>query len=100
MHERRIDLAVHSLKDLPTVQPDDLRLVVTGPREDVRDVFVSRELFQLSQAFHISQQGTLVSEHMTSPTGEHLRIGTCSLRRTAQLRKFVPDAQIFCSWEC
>lgn len=94
LHERRIDLAVHSLKDLPTVQPDDLRLVVTGPREDVRDVFVSRELFQLSQAFHISQQGTLVSEHMTSPTGEHVRIGTCSLRRTAQLRKFVPDAQI------
>jgi hydroxymethylbilane synthase len=94
LHERRIDLAVHSLKDLPTVQPDDLRLVVTGPREDVRDVFVSRELFQLSQLFHTSPQGTLVSEHMTSPTGAHLRIGTCSLRRTAQLHKFVPDAQI------
>jgi hydroxymethylbilane synthase len=92
LHERRIDLAVHSLKDLPTVQPDDLRLVVTGPREDVRDVFVSREPFQLSQ--FTLQKGTLLSEHMTSPTGEHLRIGTCSLRRTAQLRKFVPDAQI------
>src|SRR6184192_414788 len=33
--ERRIDLAVHSLKDLPTVQPDGLQVVVIGPREDV-----------------------------------------------------------------
>ena len=42
LHERRIDLAVHSLKDLPTAQPDDLRLVIVGPREDVRDVLVTR----------------------------------------------------------
>lgn len=87
LHERRIDLAVHSLKDLPTVQPDDLRLVIVGPREDVRDVLVTRE------PFHISD-GKLYAEHMTSPTGEGLRIGTCSLRRTAQLRTIVPDAQI------
>src|SRR5258708_37229728 len=41
LHEKRIDIAVHSLKDLPTMQPEDLHLVITGPREDVRDVFVS-----------------------------------------------------------
>src|ERR1700736_5438410 len=40
LRERRIDLAVHSLKDLPTAQPQGLRLVVVGPREDVRDVLV------------------------------------------------------------
>src|SRR5437660_10816543 len=40
LHERRIDLAVHSLKDLPTVQPDDLCLAIIGPREDVRDVLI------------------------------------------------------------
>src|SRR5579872_6004139 len=40
--ERRIDLAVHSLKDLPTMQSEGLRLIVAGPREDVRDVLVSR----------------------------------------------------------
>ena len=40
LRDRRIDLAVHSLKDLPTTQADGLCLVVTGPREDVRDVIV------------------------------------------------------------
>ena len=30
LHAKRIDIAVHSLKDLPTVQPDDLRLVIVG----------------------------------------------------------------------
>src|SRR5579884_3098511 len=40
LSERRIDLAVHSLKDLPTAQPDGLSLVIIGPREDVRDVLV------------------------------------------------------------
>src|SRR6266480_5089827 len=43
LQERRIDLAVHSLKDLPTAQPDELRLVITGPREDVRDVFITNQ---------------------------------------------------------
>ncbi|TMD68993.1 MAG: hypothetical protein E6I91_03210 [Chloroflexi bacterium] len=41
LYEKRIDLAVHSLKDLPTTQPQGMRLIVPGPREDVRDVFVS-----------------------------------------------------------
>jgi porphobilinogen deaminase len=87
LHEQRIDLAVHSLKDLPTVQPEDLRLIIAGPREDVRDVLVTREPFQLSL-------GVLSSALMTSPTGEGLRVGTCSLRRTAQIRRLVPAAQI------
>src|SRR5947207_666072 len=41
--EGRIDLAVHSLKDLPTTQPEGLSLVIVGPREDVRDVLVWRD---------------------------------------------------------
>src|SRR5579864_5727553 len=41
LQERRVDLAVHSLKDLPTQQPEGLCLIIAGPREDVRDVFVS-----------------------------------------------------------
>lgn len=74
LHEKRIDIAVHSLKDLPTMQPEDLRLVIAGPREDVRDVFVSNE------------PGIQLNATM--------RIGTCSLRRMAQIRAAYPDVQI------
>lgn len=86
LHDKRIDIAVHSLKDLPTVQPDDLRIVVVGPREDARDVFVSREPFQ-------------IIDNSLRPVGgsdqsQSLRIGTCSLRRTAQLKEFAPQAEI------
>ena len=38
--QRNIDLAVHSLKDLPTTQPEGLCISVVGTREDVRDVLV------------------------------------------------------------
>jgi hydroxymethylbilane synthase len=71
-----IDLAVHSLKDLPTLQPDDLAICVPGPREDVRDVLVRRRHF------------------FGSPADPGVRIGTCSLRRTAQLRALYPQAEI------
>jgi hydroxymethylbilane synthase len=85
--ERRIDLAVHSLKDLPTAQPDGLRVVVTGPREDVRDAFISNVPFQISPAglFPVAPDSSLTP---------FLRIGTCSLRRTAQVRWLSPDADI------
>jgi hydroxymethylbilane synthase len=87
LRERRVDLAVHSLKDLPTAQPDGLRLVIVGPREDVRDVFVS------NGAWLVTEQGLrpdFLKTHLaTSP-----RLGTCSLRRTAQLRALCPQAQI------
>ena len=85
--DRRIDLAVHSLKDLPTAQPDGMRVVVTGPREDVRDVFVSNVPFQISPAglFPVA-----LASHLTP----FLRIGTCSLRRTAQVRWLSPGADI------
>lgn len=74
LREGRIDLAIHSLKDLPTAQPEGLRLLIAGPREDVRDVFVTR----------------------TQPESDHpmMRIGTSSLRRTAQLRLLYPHAEI------
>jgi len=75
LQEDRIDLAVHSLKDLPTAQPDGLRIVVPGPREDVRDVFVSSLPVRLVD----------VRLHTNTVTHTALRIGTCSLRRTAQL---------------
>ncbi len=85
LQERRIDLAVHSLKDLPTLQPDGLRLVVAGPREDVRDVLIT------NTALHLHRDEL---QAMYRETKTPLHIGTSSLRRTAQLREFYPNADI------
>ena len=85
--ERRIDLAVHSLKDLPTAQPEGLSIIVPGPREDVRDVFISH------MPFHIA----IDYLHPTPSDTQHkapLQIGTCSLRRTAQIHALCPNASI------
>lgn len=65
--EGRIDLAVHSLKDLPTAQPEGLELAAILPREDARDAFISAEGASLESL----------------PDGA--RIGTGSSRRQAQL---------------
>ncbi len=68
--DNRIDVAVHSLKDLPTELPAGLRLAAIPAREDARDAMVGRRLAEL-------------------PAGA--RIGTSSLRRVAQLRAARPD---------
>ncbi len=81
----RIDLAVHSLKDLPTAQPGGLRIAVAGPREDVRDVLVFGS-HEYIDAEDFQEQLARISLP--------LRIGTCSLRRTAQVLAICPDAQI------
>ncbi|MDR6866882.1 hydroxymethylbilane synthase [Microbacterium resistens] len=62
------DLLVHSLKDLPTRQPDDLVIAATPPRADARDVAVTREGVPLHEL----------------PAGS--TIGTGSPRRIAQVR--------------
>ena len=68
--EGRADLAVHSLKDLPTELPDGLVLAAIPEREDPRDAIVGRRLDDL-------------------PPGA--RVGTSSLRRAAQLHRLRPD---------
>ncbi len=76
-----IDLAVHSLKDLPTIQPEGLCICVVGAREDVRDALIVN-----SQSDH---------ELVFEPDYSRLkRIGTCSLRRSAQIRALFPRAEI------
>jgi len=69
----RADLAVHSLKDLPTELPEGLVLAAIPEREDPRDAVVGKRLSDL-------------------PPGA--RVGTSSLRRSAQLRKLRPDLVI------
>ena len=72
LREGRIDLAVHSAKDLPTAEPDGLRIAAIPEREDARDVLASR-------------RGPLAS----LPVGAV--VGTSSARRTCQLRALRPD---------
>lgn len=74
--DRRIDLAVHSSKDLPTLLPDGLMLAGFLPREDVRDVFISRKAKTLD----------------TLPQGATL--GTVSLRRQAIVKRTRPDLNV------
>jgi hydroxymethylbilane synthase len=69
----RIDLAVHSLKDLPTELPDGLAISAIPQREDPRDALVGAKLAELA-------------------TGA--KVGTSSLRRVAQLRALRPDLAV------
>jgi hydroxymethylbilane synthase len=72
----RIDLAVHSMKDVPAEIPAGLEIAITPEREDPRDVLISR--------------GNTKVEAM--PRGA--RIGTGSLRRGYQLLNSLPDIEI------
>jgi len=76
MLDGRADIAVHSMKDVPMAFPDGLSLAVICPREDPSDAFVSTRFESL---------GTL-------PQGAV--VGTSSLRRQCQLRRWRPDLQI------
>jgi hydroxymethylbilane synthase len=74
-----IDLAVHSLKDLPTQLPDGLALGAVTEREDVRDVFLPRP-------------GATIRTLTGQPSGAVIATG--SLRRTSQLLHIRPDLEI------
>ena len=71
-----IDLAVHSAKDMPTLLPDGLMLAACLPREDVRDVFISRKAASLRGL----PQGAVV--------------GSASLRRQAMVKRLRPDISV------
>jgi len=71
-----IDLAVHSAKDLPTFLPAGLQIAAFLPREDARDVFISRKAKTLA--------GLPLSA----------RVGTASPRRQAMIKRVRPDASV------
>jgi hydroxymethylbilane synthase len=71
-----IDIAVHSAKDMPTVLPDGLAITAVLPREDARDVFISRKAATLREL----------------PSGA--RVGTASLRRQALVKRLRPDLDV------
>jgi hydroxymethylbilane synthase len=74
--KNKIDLAVHSLKDVPTVLPQELIISVIPKRENPLDALISREGRRLKEL----------------PV--HARLGTSSLRRQAQLLNLRPDFKI------
>ena len=85
--EDRIDLAVHSAKDLPAERLPELSIQAALPREDPRDAIVARRSNQLDVA-HATTSSILNSNK------NQLRIGTGSIRRTAQLRHAFPGINI------
>ncbi len=77
--KKKIDVAVHSLKDLPTESPDGLVVAAVLPREDPRDVLVVNNR-------------TMAQSLADIPAGS--RVGTSSLRRRAQLLAARPDLEV------
>ncbi|WP_292648074.1 hydroxymethylbilane synthase, partial [Mesorhizobium sp.] len=73
---RRIDIAVHSSKDMPTVLPDGLELSAFLPREDARDAFVGKAATTIAGL----------------PQGA--KVGSSSLRRQALIRRMRPDLDV------
>jgi len=77
LHEKRVDLAVHSLKDVPTDLAQEFELAAVMKREDPRDAFISVKFSSLEEL----------------PQGA--KVGTSSLRRQCQLKSVRPDLEIF-----
>jgi hydroxymethylbilane synthase len=76
LHERSIDVAVHSMKDMQTALPPGLGIGAVLEREDVRDAFISLKYPALAAL----------------PEGA--TVGTSSLRREAQVRRSRPDLKV------
>ena len=74
--EKKIDLAVHSAKDMPTEVPEGLKIGAVTERKDPHDVLISKDNSTLRDL------------------PQNAKIGTSSLRRIAQLRAFRPDFTI------
>src|SRR6266850_2502541 len=74
--ENRVDLAVHSLKDLPTELAGDFEIAAITRREDPRDVLCSAKFASIDAL------------------PQEAKVGTSSLRRQAQLKAIRPDLQI------
>jgi hydroxymethylbilane synthase len=72
----RIDIAVHSSKDMPTVLPDGLELSTFLPREDPRDAFIGKAAEKIADL----------------PRG--VKVGSSSLRRQALIRRMRPDLDV------
>jgi len=87
--EGTIDLAVHSSKDMPAVLPEGLDVGAVLEREDPRDAIVLPNPNQNANL----EPGTWNLEALVATLGQSPRIGTSSVRRTAQLTRLFPNGQ-------
>ncbi|MGB3540534.1 MAG: hydroxymethylbilane synthase, partial [Mesorhizobium sp.] len=76
LYDGRIDIAVHSSKDMPTQLPDGLELSAFLPREDARDAFIGKAARSIAELPHGA------------------RVGSSSLRRQALIRRMRPDLDV------
>ena len=81
----RIDVAVHSAKDMPTAVPEELEIIAFTEREDVRDVFVANPA--LLEAHGVAGFGI-------DDVPQGARVGSSSLRRRSQLLALRPDLDV------
>lgn len=75
----RIDLSVHSLKDLPTLAPEGITIPAVSEREDIHDVFISHPKKNYKSLADLP---------------ERAKVGTGSLRRKCQLLHYRPNLEI------
>jgi hydroxymethylbilane synthase len=76
LSEKRVDLAVHSLKDLPTEIPFEFQIAAIPTRQDARDAFCSPH------------------HNRIEDLPKRAKVGTSSLRRQAQLKALRPDLEV------
>jgi hydroxymethylbilane synthase len=102
MLRKEADIAVHSMKDVPTEFPEGLHLAVICQREDPKDALVVSEKFNPPTPA-LKKGGKAGSEKVEHGTGtksllyalpQGVRIGTSSLRRSCQLLSIRPDFKI------
>ncbi|MCX7918558.1 MAG: hydroxymethylbilane synthase [bacterium] len=84
---KKIDFAVHSLKDVPTELPDGLALVAFPKRADAHDAII----FNRSSQVHVPDEHGEETLSLLDTLPEKARVGTSSLRRQSQLLHFRPD---------
>ncbi len=88
MLEGKADLAVHSMKDVPTVLPPNLHISAITKREDPRDALITQGRRQKAEGRSLKQ----INSFKELPEGA--KVGTSSLRRACQILSIRPDLQI------